>query len=63
MLVLVIMMFLTQENIKTMFLVLLLIKLCVSITDIAKKLFCTEEEMLLINSLNQSLMSKTLAEE
>ena len=51
------------RNIKTMFLVLLLINLCVSITDIAKKLFRTEEEMLLINSLNQFLMSKTTAEE
>ena len=47
----------TQGNIKTMFHKVMLIKLCVLIIDLVKRLCCTEEGMLLINSLNQFLMS------
>ena len=47
-----IMMLRTQENIKTMFLVVLLIRLCMLIINIARKLFCTEEEMLITNLLD-----------
>ena len=59
---LLIMIFHTQENIRIIFLVVLLIKLCVLIINIAKRLFCTEEEMLLTNLLNQFLMSTIIVE-
>ena len=43
-------------------LVVLLIKLCMLIINIAKRLFCTEEEMMFTNLLNQFLMSTIIAE-
>ena len=57
---LLIMIFHTKETIKTIFLVVLLIKFCVLIINIAKTLFCTEEEILLTNLLDQFLMSTTI---
>ena len=42
----------TQKNIKTTFLAVLLIKLFVLIIDSVKKLFFTEEKMLLTNLLS-----------
>ena len=41
------------KNIWIMFLVVLLIRLCVLIIDLAKRLFCTEGKMQLINLSNQ----------
>ena len=41
----------------------LLIKLCVLIIDIVKKLFCIEERILLSDLLNQFLMSTIIVEE
>ena len=52
----------TQENIKIMFLVVLLIRLFVLTINSVKKLFFTEEEMLFTNSLNQLLVSIVVAE-
>ena len=51
------------KNIKIIFLVVLLIKLCVLIIDLVKKLICTEEKMLLINLFKQFLMSITIVGE
>ena len=59
----------TQENIKIMFLAVLLIKWFVLIINLknckkskVKKLFCTGEKMLFINLLNQFLMSTIIVE-
>ena len=52
----------TQENIKIMFLAVLLIKLFVLTINLVKNLFCTEERMLFTNLLNQLLMSTIIAE-
>ena len=50
------------KNIRIIFLVVLLIKLCVLIINVVKRLFCTEEKLLLINLLNKFLMSTIIAE-
>ena len=47
----------TQKNIKTTFFAVLFIRLFVSIRNLAKKLFFSEEKMLLIDSLKQFLKS------
>ena len=60
--ILLIMMFHIQKNIKIIFLVVLLITLCMLIINSVKKLFCIEERMLLIKLLNQFLMSTILVE-
>ena len=46
-----------QKNIKTTFLVVLLIKLFVLIIDLVKEVFFTEEKMLFTDLLKQFLMS------
>ena len=47
----------TQENIKIIFLVVLLINLCVLIINIVRKLFCADEKMLSMNLLKQFLVN------
>ena len=51
----------TQKSFKIIFLAVLLIKLFVLTTNLVKKLFCTEERMML-NLLNQFLISTIIAE-
>ena len=48
------------ENIKVIFLVVLLIKLFVLIINLLKKLFFTVEKMQLVDSLKQFLKSKVI---
>ena len=47
----------TQKYLKIIFLVVLLTKLFVLITDLARELFFTEEKMLFMGSLKQFLKS------
>ena len=63
MLLSVIQIFHTQENIKIIFLAVLLIKLLVLTINSVKKLSCTEEKMLLTNLLNQFLVSTIIVGE
>ena len=63
MLLSVIQIFHTQENIKIIFLAVLLIKLFVLTINSVKKLSCTEEKMLLTNLLNQFLVSTIIVGE
>ena len=51
----------TQKNIKIIFLAVLLIKLFVLTINLVRKLFCTEEQMLLTNLLYQFLVSTIIA--
>ena len=53
----------SQENIKIIFLAVLLTKLFVLTIHLVKKLFCTEERIMFTNLLNQFLMSTIIAGE
>ena len=53
----------TQENIKITFLAVLLLELFVLTINVVKKLFFTEERMLLTNLLNQFLVSTIIVRE
>ena len=54
--------FLTRENIKTRFLVVLPIRLGLLIKNMAKRSFCTEEEIQSICLLSQFLTNATILE-